>query len=126
MGTYSAEPILVRAPKLAERLEAAMREASLSAREVAKRSGVDKATISRWCNDDRPVELERVRLVAGVLDTSAEFLLDLPTRDGDDDQQPTIPASLLRRAAKLEPQLLAGLEEMLPDLRHVIEGLNSS
>lgn len=103
METYSAEAVLVRAPKLAARLKRALDLSDLNLRQLAKESEVDKGTISQWTQnresgEARAVKVEAVRAVARVLDVEAEYLLDLPppqTREKSED------ADLIRRLATL-------------------------
>jgi transcriptional regulator with XRE-family HTH domain len=79
VGPYTATPLVVDAPGLAQRLTAAMTAANLTLRPLADLSKVDKETISNWQRGIvTNVHIAKVRQVAVALGTTAEDLLDLP------------------------------------------------
>jgi len=70
---------MVVAPLFGERLASTMKSAGFTVRKLAKKSGVDKGTITEWRRGgDRAVSVDAVRKVASAMATSAEELLDLP------------------------------------------------
>lgn len=106
----------MRAPLLAIRLKRQIKLSGLNLRELAKKSDVDKSTISLWTqesDDDPPraVRVESVRAVARVLGVEAEYLLDLPHQSTEKAED----ADLLRRLAALRAQTEA-LEDPAADL----------
>lgn len=122
MAAYSGQPLIVEAPKLAQRLAAAM--GSMSLRKLEEKSGVDKTTIQRWKSGNPRAEVAAVQKVAKALGTTAEFLLDLPRGS---EASPPLPDPiphldhLRRRIAGLDPETLSLLEQTLPSLREVAE-----
>jgi len=102
---------MVAAPRFRERLHAA--RSGFGVRELAKLSGVDKETVSRWLNGpERPVNVDAVRKMAAVLGTTAEHLLDLPVDPQaapTDEYRPWLPA--IERAEGLLEELGAALGE---------------
>jgi hypothetical protein len=72
-----------------------MSAADLGTRSLAKLSGVDKDTISRWCTGRvTQVHVAAVRRIAAPLSTTAEDLLDLPIPGSERRPDPP-PARLL-------------------------------
>jgi len=123
METYSAEAVLVRAPKLAERLKRVLDMSELNLRQLAKKSKVDKGTISLWTQKNeggqiRAVKVESVRAVAGVLGVEAEYLLDLP-RPAKEKSEDT---DLVRRLATLR----VGAEALEDPATEMTESLKQS
>lgn len=121
MSAYSGEPLRVEAPQLASRLKEAMELRGLnSLRKLEDASGVDKNTIQRWLKGHPPhAEVAGVRKVAKALETTAEFLLDLPDPSGA--PPPKYPLALVNQIAGLDADALAALERTLPRLRKIVE-----
>jgi transcriptional regulator with XRE-family HTH domain len=109
INPYSAEPVLVRAPALATRLREKIRGHYV--RDLARRSGVDKGTISAWTKEPEDgkaptVRVDSVAKLARVLGVEVTWLLDLPT---------TSPSA--------EAALTADLRSRLSSLSHHAEEL---
>jgi transcriptional regulator with XRE-family HTH domain len=143
MSPYTAQPLEVEAPQLAERLTEAIRARGISARQAAIDSGLNKGTVVAWRRgDQRRVQVDKVRQLAGVLGTTAEHLLDLPpTASGQAGTAGPEQIELVRRIAALRPILaqldspsedllraltlntkrLERIEAFLPELREVVE-----
>lgn len=111
MHPYSARPVTVAAPLFRARLHEA--RGDLGVRELAKLSGVDKETISRWLKGpEGSVNVDAVGKVAAALGTTVEHLLDLPVdtqAPPEDEPRPWLPA--IDRAEGLLKELAAALDE---------------
>ncbi len=95
VGSYSARPTQVIAPRLGELLSKAMNDAGIKARPLAIESGVDKNTIGGWLKPDRDsskaVKVASVESVAEVLDKTAEDLLGMSLGQEADKPKPASP-----------------------------------
>lgn len=122
MYKYSGTALVVEAPDLGARLRERMAQAGVGVRALAKRSGVDKGTISAWHSGAQTrVRVGTARKVAAALGTSVEHLLDLPPA-GDAEGGAAVPAGqarLLRRIAALTP-VIEALEEPTNDLAETL------
>jgi transcriptional regulator with XRE-family HTH domain len=94
----------VRSPALAGRLRPLVKEPR-RIRELARKSGIDKGTISGWAKErdegeDLPaVKVEAVARLAKVLGVEVDWLLDLPTAAPG--PEASLVADLLGRVASL-------------------------
>ena len=120
--TYTAKAVMVDAPQLAARLTRQMELKGVGTRDLAKATKVDKATISAWRSGTQTrVKVPTVRKVAARLDTTAEYLLDMPLMKQPSHAQPTPEQlDLVRRVTSLGPKL-AGMEEVLPELGDLVK-----
>jgi transcriptional regulator with XRE-family HTH domain len=66
------------------RIAQARRDAGLSAKELAEKIGVDKTTMSNWESGRRPLTLDRLLQVAGLLNVGVTYLLGLDEQIGHD------------------------------------------
>lgn len=61
---------------LGPRLRVARENAGLSVEELARRIGVETASVAAWENDERPPRANRLMMLCGVLDISIKWLLE--------------------------------------------------
>ena len=145
---YTGIALVVESPGLSDRLVKRMESVGIGVRALAKRSGVNKGTISAWHSGAQTsVRVATAVKVAAALGTSVEDLLDLPP--ADEEEPPDALAhnrvSLLRRVAALAPAVealedpttelaralaangekLARLEDVLQQLRDLVDDARS-
>jgi transcriptional regulator with XRE-family HTH domain len=100
-----------------------MASAGVGVRALAKRSRVDKGTISAWhSGSQRRVRVATARKVAAALGAPVEYLLDLPPTGEEEEAGAALSSEqvrVLRRIAALAPAIEA-LEEPTTDLSQAL------
>lgn len=67
----------MKAIVFAQRLQAAMYLRNFTGAELAKRSGLTQATISRYINGQRQPSVDRIIRLSKALDVTSDYLLGL-------------------------------------------------
>lgn len=133
MSPYSGSSRLVASPALPVRLIERMDEVGIGTLRLAEEANVNKETISLWRKGKQAsYTYEMVTRVASPLETTAEYLLDLPEAgQGSVVSSPSPRPSaggrrqdLVRRIAELGPVIegLSELEDVVAEARKLSEG----
>jgi transcriptional regulator with XRE-family HTH domain len=81
MTQVSSADLPPRTAPLGERLDAALTRAGMSQSELARQLKTDRSVVGRWLKGTRITSKRHLRALPRILDTPAEYWLELPAPD---------------------------------------------